>query len=55
MADPPSDEAPRAAWPLPSWKKIAEFLSNVGHIERSIETLKEQNTKLQEEVLRLQR
>lgn len=51
----PAQEATRTGWPLPSWKKIAEFLSNVGQLERSVETLKEQNTKLEEQVSRLQR
>jgi polyhydroxyalkanoate synthesis regulator protein len=36
-------------------KKIGEFVANVMQLERSVETLKEDNGKLQEQVSRLQR
>lgn len=58
MADAPptpEEDNSKISWRLPSWKKIAEFVSNVGQLERSVETLKEQSKKLEEQVARLQR
>jgi predicted RNase H-like nuclease (RuvC/YqgF family) len=58
MADPqpePAPEKPKLEWQLPSWKKIGEFVANVMRLERAVETLKEENRKLQEQVSRLQR
>jgi hypothetical protein len=55
-SEPPASEAAEErAWELPSWKRIGEFLANVLRLERSIETLKTQNTLLQQDLLRLQR
>jgi hypothetical protein len=58
MADAPPEPAPemsKAELQLPSWKKIGEFVANVMRLERSVETLKEENRKLHEQVSRLQR
>ncbi len=57
MADAPepSQKKPKTEWQFPSWKKIGEFVANVMQLERSVETLKEDNRKLQEQVSRLQR
>jgi hypothetical protein len=58
MGDPPPEQSPgqsKPEWQLPSWKKIGEFVANVMRLERSMETLKEDNRKLQEQVSRLQR
>ncbi|MGH7935393.1 MAG: hypothetical protein ACREF8_00090, partial [Chthoniobacterales bacterium] len=58
MGDPPPEQAPgqsKTEWQLPSWKKIGEFVANVMRLERSVETLKEENRKLQDQVSRLQR
>jgi hypothetical protein len=55
-SEPPANEAAEErGWELPSWKRIGEFLANVLRLERSIETLKTQNTLLQQDLLRLQR
>ena len=51
MADAPPEQGPgqsKTEWQLPSWKKIGEFVANVMRIERYMETLKEDNRKLQE-------
>lgn len=40
---------------LPSWQKIGEFVAHVFQLERSVETLTEQNKRLQSEVSQLQR
>jgi chaperonin cofactor prefoldin len=58
MGDPPLEQSPgqsKPEWQLPFWKKIGEFVANVMRLERSKETLKEDNRKLQEQVSRLQR
>ena len=58
MGDPPPEQFPgqsKTEWQLPSWKKIGEFVANVMRLERSVETLKEENRKLQDQVSRLQR
>jgi hypothetical protein len=48
-SEPPANEAAEErAWELPSWRRIGEFLANVLRLERSIETLKTQNTLLQQ-------
>lgn len=57
MGDPPPEKVPgqsKTEWQLPSWKKIGEFVANVMRLERSVETLKEDNRKLHEQVSRLQ-
>jgi predicted RNase H-like nuclease (RuvC/YqgF family) len=53
--EPASDRPKAEEWKLPSWKKIGEFVANVMRLERSVETLKEENRKLEEQVSRLQR
>ncbi|MGO8847928.1 MAG: hypothetical protein ACLQFI_21915 [Methylocella sp.] len=58
MGDPPPEQSPghsKPEWRLPSWNKIGEFVVNVMRLERSVETLREDNQKLQEQVSRLQR
>jgi len=57
MADAPSDpppEKPKTDFQLPSLKKIREFLFGVMRLEQSVEALKKENRKLQEQVSRLQ-
>jgi hypothetical protein len=41
-------------WRVPSWKRIGEFVANVLQLERSIESLKEDNKRLRSEVNSLQ-
>jgi hypothetical protein len=51
MGDPPPEQSPgqsKPEWQLHSWKKIGELVTNVMRLERSVETLKEQNKRLQE-------
>jgi chaperonin cofactor prefoldin len=58
MADTPAEpgeEKSRIGWRLPSWKKIAEFVSSVGQLERSVNALEKKTKKLDEQVSRLQR
>ncbi|MFZ0495249.1 MAG: hypothetical protein WBE80_06920 [Methylocella sp.] len=46
MGDPPPEQGPglsKTESQLPSWKKIGEFVANVMRLERSVETLKEDN------------
>ena len=46
MGDPPPEQGPglsKTKSQLPSWKKIGEFVANVMRLERSVETLKEDN------------
>jgi chaperonin cofactor prefoldin len=42
-------------WPVPSWKKIGEYVVGIFKLERSVEALKEQNKKLEAQVETLQR
>jgi predicted RNase H-like nuclease (RuvC/YqgF family) len=51
----PGEEKSRPSLRLPSWKKIAEFLSNIGQLERSVKALENKNKNLEEQVSRLQR
>jgi len=60
MADaPPPHQQPGSVgeekWPAPSWRKIAEFVTGVFQLQRSVEQLKRDNERLREEVSRLQR
>jgi hypothetical protein len=53
MGNPPQEYGPglsRTEWQFPSWKKIGEFVANVMQLKRCVETLKEYNRKLQEQV-----
>ena len=52
--DPPESESSKP-FPLPSWKKVSEFIVGVFQLQRSVKTLEEQNRKIQERVERMQR
>jgi predicted RNase H-like nuclease (RuvC/YqgF family) len=54
-AEPATSPPKGLRFPLPSWNKLGEFLINIMQLERSVETLKEQNKELNKQVLALQR
>jgi hypothetical protein len=48
MPPDPGEEKSNPNWRLPSWKKIAEFVANVGQLERSVKALEEKSRGLEE-------
>lgn len=42
-------------WPVPSWKKIGEYVVGVFQLQRSVDALNEKNKKLEAQVDALQR
>lgn len=52
---PPGEPDPKTGWQLPSWRRVAEFFANVVTLEHAVESLREQNRRLENEVGRLQR
>lgn len=59
MVDPSAGDPPKKpqdkTFPLPSWKKIAEFVVGVFQLQRSVKKLEEQNEALRAQIERLQR
>jgi predicted RNase H-like nuclease (RuvC/YqgF family) len=51
---PPGETSQPENWRVPSWKRIGEFVANMLQLERSIESLKEDNKRLRGEVNSLQ-
>jgi FtsZ-binding cell division protein ZapB len=52
--DPSGEPSHSENWRVPSWKRIGDFVANVLQLERSIESLKEDNRRLRSEVNSLQ-
>lgn len=50
-----SGSAGEEKWPAPSWRKVAEFVTGVFQLQRSVDQLKKDNERLRSEVSRLQR
>ena len=48
-------QTPARKWPLPSWRKISEFVLSVISLERSVSNLTTRNARLEEEIARIQR
>jgi hypothetical protein len=42
-------------WKFPSWRRIGDFVANILQLERSVDTLKEENKQLREELKAIQR
>jgi len=49
-SEPKSDE-----WKFPSWRRIGDFVANMLQLERSVDSLKEENKRLREELKAIQR
>jgi hypothetical protein len=42
-------------WKFPTWRRNGDFVANVLQLERSVDTLKEENKRLREELRAIQR
>ena len=53
--EPPKDSPTEKSWPLPSWKKIGEFIVGVFKLERSVASLEEKVKRLETDIVTLRR
>ena len=53
-AEPPEPKKGKD-WPVPSWKKIGEYVVGIFQLQRSFDGLNDKNKKLEAQVAALQR
>lgn len=51
----PEPKGPSRAWSIPSWRRIGDFIVTIAQLERSYQSLKAENDRLNDDLRNLRR